>query len=341
MQENESLLEEAETAVTEEVQEVVEDIREETTGKEAEEKGIFPQILEGMGDHHSLSYGIWHPELPIMLLDEGEFHFYSGKTAMEESGDYVFEGHHIVSATDPSHHPTFDLSITNLVAMQWLGMISLFFIMWRVAAKYKKNPRKAPSGFQNAIESIIVFIRDDVVKPNVGSEKLAKSLLPFHLSLFFFILFGNLFGLIPGGHSYTGAVGTTGALALIAAIVINVSAIRTSGIKHFLHHLLGGAPAFMAPIMVPIEIVGLFSKPFALCVRLFANMTAGHMVMYALIAMIFMFKNIWWGVAPASVAFSLFVLSLEVFVGFLQAYIFTILTSVFIGLAVGDGGEHH
>lgn len=339
MQENETLVEEAESAIVQEGQEIVEDIREETSGKQEEELGIFPQILEGMGDHHSLSYGIWHPELPIILLDEGEFHFYSGKTVMEEAGDWMMDGHKVVSTTT-GKGPTLDMSITNLVAMQWIGIITLFIVMWRIAAKYKKNPRKAPSGFQNAIESVIVFIRDEVVAPNVGSAKLAKSLLPFHLSLFFFILFGNLFGLIPGGHSYTGAVGTTGALAFIAAIVINVSAIKTSGIKHFFHHLLGGAPVFMAPIMVPIEIVGLFSKPFALCVRLFANMTAGHMVMYALIAMIFMFKDIWFGVAPASVAFSLFVLALEVFVGFLQAYIFTILTSVFIGLAVGDG-EHH
>ncbi|HRI30640.1 MAG TPA: F0F1 ATP synthase subunit A, partial [Candidatus Kapabacteria bacterium] len=204
------------------------------------------------------------------------------------------------------------------------------------------------SGIQNLLEVLIVFIRDEVVAPNLPARP-AKRLLPYFLSLFFFILILNIFGLMPGGHAATSALGTTIALALTAFLVVNYTAIKESGIGAWFHHLLGGAPAFLAPIMVPIEIMGIFTKPFALAIRLFANMTAGHVALLALVGIIFYFKQLFgasvgYSVTVPSVLFSVFVLCLELLVAFLQAYVFTMLTAVFTGLAVGDHShdeEHH
>jgi F-type H+-transporting ATPase subunit a len=167
-------------------------------------------------------------------------------------------------------------------------------------------------------------------------------LLPYFLSVFSFILLLNLIGLVPGGHSATGAIGVTAGLAIISFCVINYTAVRESGVGAWFKHLTGGAPLYMAPIMVPIEILSLFIKPFVLTMRLFANMAAGHIVLLAFVGLIFFFKSIF--VAPASVAFSVFVYSLELLAAFLQAYIFTMLTAVFTGMAIGDHaheGEHH
>jgi F-type H+-transporting ATPase subunit a len=188
------------------------------------------------------------------------------------------------------------------------------------------------------LESFVVYIRDEIVVPNVGTMKRALRLMPYILSLFFFILFLNLFGLLPGNHAATGALAVTAALALTSFFVVNYIAIKNAGIGPWLKHLLGGAPAYMALIMVPIEIVSLFTKPFALTIRLFANMTAGHIVLIALVGLIFFFES--WIVAPISVGFSVFIYLLELLVAFLQAYIFAMLTSVFVGLALGEHATH-
>jgi F-type H+-transporting ATPase subunit a len=216
-------------------------------------------------------------------------------------------------------------------------------ILFRFAAKKYKEIKKAPTGIQNIIESIVMFVRNDVVVPNVGGEKIGDRLLPYFLALFFFILLQNLIGLLPGGHTATGAIGCTAALAVTALIVINATAIKEIGIGNWFKHLLGGAPVGLAPIMIPIEIISMFTKPFALTIRLFANMTAGHVVLFSLVGLIFYFFRmglptgaVVGGVAPVSVAFSIFMYFLELLVAFLQAYIFTILTAVFTGLAIGD-----
>jgi F-type H+-transporting ATPase subunit a len=157
----------------------------------------------------------------------------------------------------------------------------------------------------------------------------------------------NLLGLVPGGHTATGALGVTGALALTALIIINATAIREIGIGNWFKHLLGGAPIWLAPIMIPIEIISMFTKPFALTIRLFANMTAGHVVLLSLVGLIFYFAKlnigtavVLGGIAPISIAFSVFMICLELLVAFLQAYIFTILTAVFTGLAIGEHSHH-
>lgn len=301
---------------------------------------VFPHLLGELGDHHGFVLFGHVADLPVMLVDEGSFHAYANPTKMEEAGKFTMMKGHPVRKADMKP-PQLDVSITNFVLFQWFAMFLLLAIGIIVANRYKKNPKKAPSGIQNVVEAIVLYFRDEVVFPNIKPRSAAERLLPYFLSLFGFILVLNVFGLIPGGHSATGAIGVTAGLAITAFLVINYTAIRESGIGAWFHHLLGGAPLYMAPIMVPIEILSLFIKPFVLTVRLFANMAAGHIVMLAFIGLIFFFKTIY--VAPASVAFSVFMYFLETLAAFLQAYIFTMLTAVFTGIAIGDHAheEHH
>ncbi|MCS7302565.1 MAG: F0F1 ATP synthase subunit A [Bacteroidota bacterium] len=301
---------------------------------------VIPHLLEELGDHHELNIAFTTTDvLPIILYDGGRWHFYQNVHAMEQAGEYRLVKGHVVRVQD-GKSPTLDLSVTNLVVFQWIGMLIVLVLFVLSARRYRRDPLAPPRGIQNAIEALVVYIRDEVVRPNLRSERLTRQFMPYFVGLFFFILTLNLIGLLPGMHTATGAIGTTAALAITAFLVINGLAIREIGIRGWLHHLLGGAPVYLAPIMVPIEILGLFTKPFALTVRLFANMSAGHIILLSLIGLIFYFRSIF--VAPMSVGFSIFIYLLETLVCFLQAYIFTILTAVFVGLAIGDHAhEHH
>jgi F-type H+-transporting ATPase subunit a len=162
--------------------------------------------------------------------------------------------------------------------------------------------------------------------------------LPYLLTTFFFILIMNLVGLVPFGATPTGNISVTAGLAIIAFVMIQVAAIRAQGLRHYLAHLTGGVHWLLWPIMIPIEILGLFTKPFALCIRLFANMTGGHTVIVALFGLIFIFKSYLIAVGPFG--FVLGIMLLELFVAFLQAYVFTMLTSLFMGLGMKAAAEH-
>ena len=308
-----------------------------------EKQDVFSELFGELGDHAGFYFGPYHvADLPVILIDNG-LHFYTTPQEMLKAGVYTMKEHGTIVRTSDGDSPQLDMSLTNLVVFQWISMALLLFIFAKVGRKYKKEPTKAPSGLQNAIEVVFMFIRNDIVRPNIPVRSAADKLLPYFVALFFFILAMNLIGLIPGGHTATGAVPTTAALAIIAFFVINITAISVSGIGAWFKHLLGGAPWYFAPIMVPIEIVGMFIKPFALTIRLFANMTAGHVVILALLGLLFFFKNIL--LSPAITGFSLFLYALELLVCFIQAYIFTMLTSIFVGLAIGDHaheahGEH-
>ncbi len=298
---------------------------------------VFTHLIGELGDHHELNMFFGHFKvLPVIFVDNG-LKVYANEHAMVESGDYTLHAGHPVRTSDHGH-PALDLSVTNFVAYQWIAMAAVAILFIVAGRRYKKNPLAAPKGIQNMLESVVVYIRDEIVRPNVGTTKRTMRMMPYILSLFFFILFLNLFGLLPGNHAATGALGVTMALAVTAFLVVNYVAIKDAGIGSWLHHLLGGAPWYMFFIMVPIEIVSLFTKPFALMIRLFANMTAGHIVLLSLVGLIFFFENL--AVAPISVAFSVFIYLLELLVAFLQAYIFAMLTSVFIGLALGDHAQH-
>jgi len=220
-----------------------------------------------------------------------------------------------------------NLSITKHVIMMWIAAALLIFI-FRFAFR---EQRLVPRGIANLFEAIIVFLRDEVILPSMGEA--GKPYLPYLLTVFFFILFCNLLGLIPFAATATGNVSVTAALALMSLIMIQVGGIREYGLKHHLQNLIPhGIPAWLLPIMIPVEIMGQFTKPFALCIRLFANMTAGHIVILSFLSMIFILKSI--VISPVSVFFALFISLLEIFVAFLQAYIFTMLTALFIGMSI-------
>jgi F-type H+-transporting ATPase subunit a len=233
---------------------------------------------------------------------------------------------------------TVDLSLTKHVVFLWVSAATL--ILLALAAARSNSRRAVPRGFGNLMEIFILFIRDEVVLPNMGPGGLKY--LPYLLTTFFFILVMNLWGLIPYGASATGNVSVTGGLAMIAFVMIQAAAIRAQGLKRYLAHLTGGVHWALWAIMIPIEILGLFTKPFALCIRLFANMTGGHIVIVSLIGLIFIFDSYLVAVAP--VGFVVGIMFLELFVAFLQAYIFTMLTSLFMGLGMqaeghGEGAE--
>ena len=232
----------------------------------------------------------------------------------------------------------YDLSLTRNVTQMILALTLLTWILVGMANKYKRSGSgKAPSGLQNAIEPVITFVRDEVAKPNLGAKW--SKYLPYLLTVFFFILINNIFGLIPGSANVTGNIAFTLVFAAISFVVILFSTNR-----HFWGHIFNPpVPGFVKGILVPVEILGVFTKPFALMIRLFANMMAGHIIIICLISLIFIFgglsKAIGWGFSPVSIAFAVFIYLIEVLVAFIQAFIFTNLTAVFIGQAFE--GEHH
>ncbi len=222
-----------------------------------------------------------------------------------------------------------DMSITKHIVMLWLAGIVLLIVMRIAARSYRKS--LIPGRFAGLIEMLILFVRDDIVLPAVGER--GRKLLPYFLTLFFFILFANLFGLLPYASTPTGNINVTAALAIIAFLVIQIAGIAQYGLIGYFKGLVpSGMPGFVLPIMIIVEILGLFTKPFALCVRLFANMIAGHIVIFSLIGLIFIFGTVL--IAPISVGFALFIEVLELLIATIQAYIFTILTALFVGMAI-------
>ncbi|HET7250615.1 MAG TPA: F0F1 ATP synthase subunit A [Gemmatimonadales bacterium] len=199
----------------------------------------------------------------------------------------------------------------------------------------RQRQGKAPSGFGAAVEAVALFVRDDVAIANIGHN--GKKFAPYILTLFFFVLYCNLLGLIPFGSTPTGNIVVTGTLAILTFLITEIAGFFTLGPKGYLKTIVFVPPGmtglgafFMALLMTPIELISKLVKPFALCLRLFANMTAGHFVILALLGLIFVFGS--WAVAAGSVVFVLFMMCLELLVAFLQAYIFALLTSVFIGM---------
>ncbi|MDQ3192144.1 MAG: F0F1 ATP synthase subunit A [Bacteroidota bacterium] len=235
----------------------------------------------------------------------------------------------------------YDFSITKNVAAMFLSIIILCLIFIPVANAYKKNPKKAPKGLQSFVEPLIMFIRDEVAKPSIGASY--QKFMPFLLSIFFFIFLNNLMGLIPifpFGANVTGNIAVTLVLAAFTFVVTLFSAN-----KHYWVHIVKtpGVPIWLLPIMIPIEILGVISKPVVLMLRLFANMTAGHIIILAFFSLIFIFGELsvgaGYGVSVLSILFIVFMNFLELLVAFLQAYVFTLLSALYFGMAVFE--EHH
>lgn len=304
---------------------------------------VFNELFGELGDHNGIILGSYHvADLPIILVDNG-IHVYASEHSMEASGLYKMVHHHPMRTVDGGK-PMLDMSITNFVFFQWLAFALVFIVVRIATGRYKSKKNAAPTGLQNAMEVFVTYVRDNIVIPNLGVRIGTKS-LPFFLSLFHFIVGMNILGILPFGHTATSSIMVTGGLAIIAFFYINGKAIQEAGIGHFLHHFLGGAPVGLAPLMIPIEIMSLFIKPFVLAVRLFANMLAGHVVLLAFIGLIFYFKQfgtgVAFGVAPVSTALSVFIYCLEAMVVFLQAFVFTMLTAVFTGMSIGHADETH
>lgn len=232
---------------------------------------------------------------------------------------------------------TIDFSITKhlVFLMAAAILVALAFVHAGRVVRRAEAAGKPPRGLGGALEAMSLFIRNEVVMPNVGHH--GEKYVPYLLTVFFFVLVCNLLGLLPWGSTATGNIAVTGAMALLSFLVIEVSGMRSLGFKGYMHtifYLPPGLPGPLKPIMLaimtPVEVISKLSKPFALAVRLFANMTAGHVVVLALIGLTFFFKSVVVGAGSAVLATA--IMGLELFVAFLQAFVFTLLTSVFIGL---------
>lgn len=222
-----------------------------------------------------------------------------------------------------------DISITKHVVFMWLAAIILFVIFKIVANSYSKS--RVPKGMSNLMEMLVVYVRDEIVKPTIGAGY--EKFMPYLLTVFFFILTCNFIGLIPYGSTATSNISVTVSLAVISFFVILIGGIAKNGLFGYFKGLMPhGIPFWLIPIMFVVEIMGLLTKPVALAIRLFANMTAGHIVILALLGLIFTLHTYF--VSPVSIAFALFIYLLEILVALIQAYIFTMLSSLFIGLSV-------
>jgi F-type H+-transporting ATPase subunit a len=232
-----------------------------------------------------------------------------------------------------------DMTPTKHVVMMWIATALMLVVVFSALRK----KAIVPKGLYNFVEMLVQFVRNEIAVKNIG-ERDADRFVPYLLTAFFFILFVNLFGLIPFAGTATANINVTVMLALFTFFITQYAAIKAMGIGGYLAHLTGGVPKSLAPlwiIMIPVEFLGLFTKPFALTVRLFANMVAGHFVILALLGLIFV-VSVW--VFPVSVALALGIFLLELFVAFVQAYIFTMLSALFIGAGLvhhGDHGDDH
>src|SRR5690554_1327107 len=310
-------------------------------GEGADWKGIyFPIIL--FTDHGLVTFSAKEFQLDhdgAVVVEKNGQHFvrYHNQiyyaSAEAEHGAFLNmttdeKGEHVVLNAKP-----WDFSITKNSFTILFSVAVLCFIFISVAKSYKKREGKAPKGFQSLVEPIIIFVRDDIAKPNLGYKY--ERYMPYLLTVFFFIWFNNMFGLVPffpGGANVTGNIAVTMVLAMITLLITTFS-----GNKYYWGHIFRpNVPWWLYPLMIPVEIIGVFTKPIALMIRLFANITAGHILVLALISLIFVFESV--AVAPASILFVLFISFIELLVAFIQAFIFTILSALFIGMAIE---EHH
>jgi len=250
-----------------------------------------------------------------------------------------------VIAVDANDNPTgekiYDFSMTKNITSMLVGAIILVILMLNVAKAYRiRGSKQAPKGFQSLIEPVIIFMRDEVVKPNIPAKHFEKY-TPFILTIFFFILINNLMGLLPGSANVTGNIAVTAALAIISFI-----AILFSSNKHFWGHIFNPPVPFGVKfILAPVELIGVFTKPISLAIRLFANMLAGHIIILSIISLVFIFGSLnkiaGYGFLPVTIAFNIVMMMLELLVAFIQAFIFANLTAVFIGQAMEGGHDEH
>ena len=320
---------------------------------------IIDHIIDSH-EWHIMDWGETHISvpLPVILWYEGNLHvFMSNKFdhgyssykgfKLAKEGEYKGRIVRVKEGTmekDPNAPLPLDFSITKNVFAIFVSVMILSLIFISLGNAYKRRKGKAPTGFQNLVEPLIIFLRDEVAKAAIGEKKYEK-FLPYLLTLFFFIFFNNLLGLVPifpGGANVTGNLAVTGIMALFTFVITSVS-----GNKSYWQHIFNtpGVPWWLKipiPLMPLIEFLGIFIKPFVLMVRLFANITAGHIIVLGFMSLIFIFGNMspgaGFGIAPLSIAFGIFMLLLELLVAFIQAFVFTLLSALYFGMATE---EHH
>lgn len=308
---------------------------------EAEPFNASKVILEHVMDDHQWHVADWLViPLPIIVYSEekgldifSSSNFYHHHQEVEYNG-YKLEHNHILLAE--TGKPVFDISITKNVAMLLINATLLLWVFLSVAKAAKRNKGQAPKGIQSFMEPIIVFVRDEIVKPNIGHHY--QKYLPYLLTLFFFILFGNLLGLLPGAGNLTGNIAVTMTLAVFTFLITNFN-----GNKAYWGHIFWtpGVPLPLRIVILPVEIIGIFTKPFSLMIRLFVAITAGHIVLLSLICLAFIFGSIWVGLGSSIIV--LFINLIELLVAGIQAYVFTLFSSLYIGMAIEDHGHesHH
>lgn len=260
-----------------------------------------------------------------------------GPGSEDQHGSMDGEDHHEGEAGEEEHHEGgtegfLDLSITKNVASLLLSVVLMLVVFFSVAKRYK-NGVSAPKGIQSLFEPIIVFIRDDIAKTNIGVGKYER-FMPYLLTLFFFILFNNLLGLTPGAANLTGNITVTLCLALFTFFIT-----QFNGRKAYWGHILWtpGVPLPLRPIILVVEVIGIFTKPISLTLRLFASITAGHIVVLAIVGLGFILNS--FAVGVVGTLFSVVISVIEILVALIQAYVFTLFSSMYIGQAVDDG--HH
>ena len=288
--------------------------------------------------------------LPVILWDGGlkvfsssKFHY--GETVAEVDGNYYKIDHNKIYKTDAAgtmtydaeHHATnvkpLDFSITKNVVFIFLVAALMFFMFKRMAKNYQKNP--LPSGMGRLLEPIIIYIRDDIALPNIG-EKHYRKYMSYLLTVFFFVWIVNLLGLTPLGVNVTNNIAVTLVLALVTFLLTTFTANR-----NYWGHIfwMPGVPKLMRIVLAPIELLGMVIKPFSLMIRLYANITAGHIVLMSIIGLMFIFKS--WIGSPLSFGLAFALSLLELLVAALQAYIFTMLSALYFGSAVEEHDDHH
>ena len=331
------------------------------TAEHVEKKGfdLSEMIIHHVSDAHAIHiFGDLYLPLPVIIYnkDKGGIDMFSSSNLYDvEHGHQVFKpytassgntyavehGKIITAGAAHGESHLIDFSLTKSIMGMFLALFIVFLLFTAAARGYKKNKGKAPSGIQNAVEPLVLFLRDDLITPAIG-EKHAAKYTPFLLTIFFFIWVANLLGLIPfiGGFNVTGTLSITLVLAAIVFVVTTIS-----GNKHYWKHILlaPGIPLPIKFILVPIEILSIFIKPFVLMVRLTANITAGHIIILSFVGLILMYGqqsvSTGLGVAVGSVAFMIFMFFIELLVAFIQAYVFTLLTALYFGEAKQE--PHH
>lgn len=331
------------------------DSHRDTTTAAGGDQGFRPGafIIDHVTDKYD--WHLWGPHedpvsipLPVILYTEGQGLdiFLSSKFhhGHESYKGYTLDHGHITRADGASF---LDFSITKTVTEILIACAIMLFIFLSTAKAYTRRAGMAPRGLQSFMEPIILFVRDDIAKTSVG-EKHYMRFMPFLLTIFFFIFINNLLGLIPifpGGANVTGNIAITFTLAFLVLVIT-----LFIGNKHYWAHILWmpGVPAWVKIfLLTPIEVIGVFQRPFVLMVRLFANIAAGHIVILSFVCLIFVFGSgseaAGWGFMPVSMIFALFMNAMELLVAFLQAYVFTLLTAMYFGACVEEPhhAEHH